>query len=319
MQAEALRALVEARWPPSVVATTDVLAAAGITDRTLTEAVRARHVLRVRRGAYVLATAWNAAKPWEKDLYRVDAHAAARATPAIYSHTTAARLLGCSVWDAGARIHITVPYASSARSHSPDVAAHRQPVGERDLVGLLRAGRLLRLTSLDRTVADCARILDLERAAIVGDHALRRGASVEGIAAAAERSEVVRGSRRVQRLLAALDARAESPGETRTRLALAAAGLPMPELQFEVMTEEGLYRADFAWPELTVILEFDGESKYFAYRPTAEVLLAERRRENALVAAGWIIVRIRWADLGTPDVLAAKVRAAFGRAAKLAS
>jgi very-short-patch-repair endonuclease len=318
MQPEARRALIEARWPPSVVATTDVLAAAGITDRALTEAVRARRVLRIRRGAYLLASAWNAAKPWEKDLYRIDAHAAARATPATYSHTTAARLLGCSVWDAGTRIHITVPYASSARSHSPDVAAHRQPVGERDLVELLRAGRLIRLTSIDRTVADCARILDLERAAIVGDHALRRGASVEGIAAAADRSEIVRGSRRVERLLAALDVRAESPGETRTRLALAAERLPTPELQFEVMTEEGLYRADFAWPELKVILEFDGESKYFAYRPTAEVLLAERRRENALAAAGWVIIRIRWADLGTPDMIAAKVRAAFSRAAKLA-
>jgi very-short-patch-repair endonuclease len=319
MEAAALRSLVEARWPASAVATTDVLATAGITDRVLTSAVRARCVHRVRRGAYVLMAVWNAAAPWEKDLYRIDGHAATRATPATYSHTTAARLLGCAVWDVGERIHLTVPYASSARSHGADVAAHRQPVGDEDLVHVLRSGRMLRLTSVDRTVADCARILDLERAAVVGDHALRRGASVDGIAAAAERSGLVRGARRVERLLGALDPRAESPGETRTRIALAAAGLPAPELQFEVMTEEGLYRADFAWPELKVILEFDGDSKYFAYRPTAEVLLAERRRENALAAAGWVVVRVRWADLSTPGVIAAKVLAAFARAAKLAS
>ncbi|GAB2761941.1 hypothetical protein [Sinomonas soli] len=319
MESAAIRALVEERWPASAVATTDILAAAGITDRALTAAVRARCVHRVRRGAYVLATAWNAAAPWEKDMYRIDAHAATRATPATYSHVTAARLLGCAVWDVGERIHLTVPYASSARSHGPDVAAHRQPVGDEDLVHVLRGGRTLRLTSIDRTVSDCARILDLERAAVVGDHALRRGASVEGIAAAAERSGLVRGTRRVERLLEVLDVRAESPGETRTRMALAAAGVPAPVLQFEVMTEEGLFRADFAWPELKVILEFDGDSKYFAYRPTAEVLLAERRRENALAAAGWVIVRVCWADLRTPGTIAAKVRAGFARAAKLAS
>ncbi|GHG58668.1 hypothetical protein GCM10012320_32440 [Sinomonas cellulolyticus] len=318
MHPSALRALVEDRWPASPVATTDTLASAGITDRVLTEAVRARCVHRIRRGAYVLATVWNAAKPWEKDMYRIDAHAAARAMPATYSHMTAARLLGCSVWDAGDRIHVTVPYASSARSHGPDVVAHRQPVGSEDLVQVLRRGRTLRLTSINRTVADCARVLDVERAAVIGDHALRRGASVRGIAAAAERSGMVRGSRRVERLLGVLDARSESPGETRTRLALAASDLPPPQLQFEVMTEEGLYRADFAWPELRVILEFDGESKYFAYRPTAEVLLAERRRENALVAEGWMIVRVRWADLSTPGLIAAKVLSAFARAAKLA-
>lgn len=319
MEPAAIRGLVESRWPASVVATTDALAAAGITDRLLTAASRSGSVHRVRRGAYILGTVWNAAAPWERDLLRIDAHAASRGTPATYSHMTAARLLGCSVWDVGERIHVTVPYASSSRSHGPDVAAHRQPVGDDDLVGLLRSGKVLRLTSLNRTVADCARVLDLERGAVIGDHALRLGASIQGIAEAAERSGMVRGSRRLARLLEVLDARSESPGETRTRIALARAGLPTPELQFEVVTEEGLFRADFAWPELRVLLEFDGQSKYFAYRPAAEVLLAERRRENALVAAGWIIVRVRWAELSTPEVIAARVLTAFGRAAKLAS
>lgn len=145
------------------------------------------------------------------------------------------------------------------------------------------------------------------------------GANLQGIRDAAERTEAARGLRRLEDLLGLLDLRSESPGETRTRLALVAAGLPAPRLQFEIPTAEGVFRADFAWPELMVILEFDGESKYFDYRPTPDVLLAERRRENALVVEGWTLVRARWADLSNPGVVPARVLAAFERARRLAA
>ena len=44
-------------------------------------------------------------------------------------------------------------------------------------------------------------------------------------------------------------------------------------------------------------LEFDGKTKYFDYRPTGEVLFAERRREKALMEQGWTFIRIEWKDL----------------------
>ncbi|GAB3281654.1 hypothetical protein GCM10027449_22890 [Sinomonas notoginsengisoli] len=319
MESAALRTLVKDRWPASHIATTDALATAGITDRVLTAAVRIRVIHRIRRGAYVPSSVWSAASPWERDLLRIEAHAASRSTPAIYSHMTAARLLGCAVWDVGSQVHVTVSYASSSGSHGSDVAPHRQPLGEEDVVSVIRNGRRLCLTSAARTIADCARVLDLERAAVIGDSGLRLGVSIADIAAAAERSRISRGARRVARLLGVIDRRSESAGETRTRLALVAAGIPAPELQFEVVTQEGIFRADFAWPELRVILEFDGAVKYFDYSPTREVLLAERRRENALAAMGWVVVRIHWADLEAPEAIGAKVHAAFARSAKLAS
>ncbi|HKU12700.1 MAG TPA: hypothetical protein VJQ61_15910 [Sinomonas sp.] len=318
MEPGVIRSIVEERWPPGVVASTSVLAEAGIGDRLLTAAVRGRIVIRLRRGAYILGRVWRSSSPWDRDLYRIYAHAASTRRQSVYSHVSAARLAGCSTWSAGDRVHVTVPYSSSPTSHGADVASHSAPVGDADLAELVREGRVLRLTSLNRTVADCARILALEPAAIIGDHALRLGATLDGIAEAAERTGAIRGYRRVERLLSALDPRSESPGETRTRLMLASAGMAQPELQFEIRTEEGLFRADFAWPELRVILEFDGDTKYFDYRPAAEVLLAERRAENALIAAGWIVVRIRWSELATPGVVEAKLRAAFARAAKLA-
>ncbi|MDQ4501768.1 hypothetical protein [Sinomonas sp. ASV322] len=318
MEPEEIRSRVETCWPARAVAPTSELVRAGIGDRLLTGAVRGGSVIRLCRGAYILGRAWRAATPWEQSLYRLDAHAASTSGRTIYSYASAARLLGCSTWNVGEKVHVTVPYSSSSRSHGPDVAAHVGSVGDTDLVELVREGRVLRLTSLNRTVADCARILDFERASVIGDHALRLGATVDGIAEAARRTGATRGSRRIERLLPVLDARSESAGETRTRLLLAGTSLARPELQFEVYTEEGIYRADFAWPKLRVILEFDGDVKYFNYRPTPDVLLAERRRENALLAAGWVVVRIRWADLAVPGMVLAKLRAAFARAAKLA-
>lgn len=324
MEPQKIRALVEERWPPVTVAPTNVLATAGIGDRLLTAAVRVHAVVRLRRGAYILGRVWREAKPWDRDLFRIDAHAASApgtrfASGAVYSHVSAARLTGCATWDAGEKVHVTVPYSSKPKSHGADVTAHSLPVGDDDLVTLIREGRVLRLTSLERTVADCARILEPARAAIIGDHALTLGASPEGILRASERSGVVRGSARVRQLVGLLDPRSESPGETRTRLLLAVAGIPRPELQFEVHTVEGIFQADMAWPELKVILEFDGEAKYFDFRPTGEALLAERRRESALIAAGWVVVRIRWAELAIPELVVAKVRAAFARASKVAS
>jgi very-short-patch-repair endonuclease len=153
----------------------------------------------------------------------------------------------------------------------------------------------------------------------VGDHALRLGASSEGILAAAARTGAVRGQRRIERLVGVLDERSESAGETRARLKLLDCGLPAPVLQHRILTPAGVFRADFAWPDLLVVLEFDGESKYVGYRPTAQVLLEERRRENAMVDEGWTIARARWPDLATPGAIEGKVRAAFARARKLAA
>ncbi|MEA5453611.1 hypothetical protein SPF06_02645 [Sinomonas sp. JGH33] len=314
-----LTTLLDTRWPALRVASTEQLNAAGLDERALAAAVRDRVLVRVRRGVYVRRTLWQSLTPWERDHLRIEAHWLAGRGSSVYSHVSAARLLGCSTWGVGPEIHVTVPYSVSRASHGRDVSPHRFALPDDDVVEVpLGLGQIARATSLERTVADCARTLDVERAAIVGDHALRLGASLEGIRAAADRTGASRGARRIERLSSLLDGRSESPGETRTRLALLAAGLPAPELQFEISTSAGRFRADFAWPDVLVILEFDGEAKYFDYRPTDAVLLAERRRENALVDEGWTLVRARWADLSIPGAIPAKVFAAFERARRLA-
>lgn len=320
MDASTLAALFEERWPHVTVASTRELAARGIDHRVLTQAVKRGQLVRLRRGVYVRRTAWSALPPWDQDRLRIEAHWLSTSGTAVYSHTSAARIHGLATWNAGPQVHVTVPYSGSTSSHGSDVRAHSLVVPDSDLVRVrLSPGRIAKVVGVDRAVADCARTLSLESAAIIGDSALQRGLTVERIRAAAERTGAMRGSRRVENVLAALDPRSESPGETRARLVLAAAGMPAPVLQHGIPTRHGVFRADFAWPDLLVILEFDGASKYLDYRPTSEALLLERQREVALMEVGWIVVRTRWPELMTPEVIIAKLEAAFVRARKLSA
>jgi hypothetical protein len=51
-----------------------------------------------------------------------------------------------------------------------------------------------------------------------------------------------------RRVVAFADARSESVGESRSRVAIALAGLPPPQLQWPVTLGSTAY-TDFAWPE----------------------------------------------------------------------
>jgi hypothetical protein len=112
--------------------------------------------------------------------------------------------------------------------------------------------------------------------------------------------------RKARRVISLLDGRSESPGETRTRLLLGTFGIPMPEPQVWISTRHGDHRLDFAWKEIMLALEFDGRTKYFDYGPTDQVLLEERKRENALTEIHWNFCRVYWPDFSDPEGL--KVR-----------
>jgi hypothetical protein len=103
------------------------------------------------------------------------------------------------------------------------------------------------------------------------------------------------------RAVALSDGRAESPLETRGRLALAAAGLPVPELQVELHSSRGFVARVDAWfDDAAVALEFDGRVKYLEPRDgrdPGEVLWREKRREDEVRALGVRFVRIAQEDL----------------------
>ena len=315
MRREELRLLVEQRWPGVPVASTRQLAAAGLEDRALTSAVRHGVLLRLRRGAYVQASQWNLAKPWERDSLRIQAHYESTGGTACYSHTSAARLHSCQVWNGGELVHVTTQYANSSTSAGSDVLTHRLPVDPAEIRILqLPDGRDIHVTSLERTVVDCARILRPDAAAVIGDAALRKGADHASMFRTLDESPVKRGSRRAAEVLESLDGRAESAGETRTRLLLRSFRIHGFQPQYELPTRSGLFRADFADPERRIIIEFDGKAKYSDYGPTDQVLLAERSRENALGEAGWIFLRVEWKQLDAPVQLRRRLMATLARA-----
>ena len=304
MNVDTIRALVATRWPGYSVASTRQLAGAGLEERVLTAAVRSGIILRLRRGAYVRSADWNGAKPWARDTFRIQAHFESTGGLARYSHVSAARLHECNVWDAGPLVHVTTDYANSRKSAGRDVRTHRTALDTDELTTLwTEDGREILVTSLERTVLDCARILTLEQAAVIGDHALRKGARLEEMHRLLDQSPVKRGSRRAFTLLEVLDGRSESAGETRTRLLLQSFGMTGFIPQLQIPTRSGLFRADFADPAARIVIEFDGAGKYAEYKPTEEVLLAERRRENALVEEGWLVLRLEWAHLSRPAEL----------------
>jgi very-short-patch-repair endonuclease len=318
MKPDSLRALVDGRWPGFSVASTQQLAAAGLEDRVLTAAVRSGLIVRLMRGAYVRSSYWHGLKPWVRDGLLVHAHHVSTGGAARYSHLSAARLHECQVWDAQPLVHVTTNYANSRASAAKDVRTHRATLSDRDITMIRTSdGREFLATSLQRTVLDCARILPLQHAAVIGDHALRKGASLMKMKALLDEGQEKRGSRRVQLLLDALDGRSESAGETRVRLLLHSFGLRTYTPQVEISTSGGLFRADFADREAKIIIEFDGTGKYTDYRPVEEVLLAERRRENALVEEGWLVLRLQWKHLDRPVELKQRLTAMAARSRKM--
>jgi hypothetical protein len=123
----------------------------------------------------------------------------------------------------------------------------------------------------------------------------------------------------VERVLEFADARAESVGESVSRVTMAELGLPAPVLQHRFFDADGFIgTVDFWWPELGVIGEFDGRVKYFDPRMSrgdpAAVVYREKYREDRLRGLGPRVVRWGWpeaisaARLG-PRLAAAGVRA----------
>jgi len=94
-----------------------------------------------------------------------------------------------------------------------------------------------------------------------------------------------------------------------------ALGYPDPELQVEFVDEEGsIGFVDFFWPELGLIGEFDGRSKYGEQRryqrniTLEQILVSEKEREDRLRRVSRSFVRLDWAKVSDRRRLAAYLR-----------
>jgi very-short-patch-repair endonuclease len=292
---------------------TDQLQASGLNSRAIRLLVNRGGLVRLRYGCYIRTTVWEQQSPTVRSLQLIHAHAHGTLTTStgnfVYSHTSAARLHRLFLWNADDLVHILLRVRPSGERLGKDVRGHTRPYADTEVTTLGR----LRVTSLERTVVDCAMMLDYRQGLVLMDHALRLGADLDLMNAMAGNLPGRSGVRNLRLVLANADIRAESAGETLTRELLARLKLPMPEAQVEVQSRVGRHRLDFAWKEKKVALEFDGKVKYFDYKPTAEVLFQERRRERALTEDGWYFVRLEWKDLFREQEFKNRILAALGR------
>ncbi|CAA0131057.1 Uncharacterised protein [Mycolicibacterium vanbaalenii] len=207
--------------------------------------------------------------------------------PVAVCLATAAALFGFDT-EEPADLHVLDPPGCALRS-ADGLVVHR-----RDGAPLvMRDGR--RATSPAWTAVEVARSLRRPRALATLDAALRSGTcTLPGLWRAAVEQKGRRGIVAVRDLLPLADARSESPMESEARLVMLDGGLPIPELQVEIVDGNGeLRRLDFAWPEFGVAAEYDG----VAWHSGPEAMKRDRRRYNALHDAGWSVVPIVFEDV----------------------
>lgn len=267
---------------------------------------------RVRRGAYVprVESLGVAQDRRRLALARIRAVHEQLRLEKWFSHESAALLWDCDVVGLSGRAHIIQRTRPRSRGDDTLVRHHGAvPVDQRAEVGGLP------VTTLSRTIVDCAASLPADRALVIADSALRRGADPAGVAQIVAARAGTRGIARVREVMAFADGRAQSPGETLVRWLLHQEGVPAPEPQVRVVTRRGPFFLDLGWRDRRVGLEFDGFVKYSgAYGNTApEAVFAEKLRQDAIEDAGWRILRATWSDLRTPGALAARARHTLGR------
>jgi hypothetical protein len=154
------------------------------------------------------------------------------------------------------------------------------------------------LTSPARTAYDLGRRLGGEDAVIAIDAVCNTCViPVREVSDVARRHTGARGIVGLRRALVEADAGAESPWETRTRLAIRTAGLPRPRTQVVVRDRYGIViaRLDLGWDRWRVGVEYDGAHHWLDAAQRGDDL----RRGNALAAAGWTVLRVNAAGLRT--------------------
>ena len=227
---------------------------------------------------------------------------------AVVSHATAAGLWGVEIplqADRSGRVDLTVPMSSRSESRR-DRKVHRTPLPDEDRT---RRGALP-VTTPARTWRDLAGVLTPPALLAVTDQFLARWVTRDELARHLQGRPTGRGSARARDVLPIADPRAESPMESVLRWLVHDAGLPAPELQHVVRDDAGslLGRADLAWPDRRVLVEFDGN-----VHRERDVFVSDLRPQNRLVAARWTVLRFTSADvLGRPAAVVAEIRRAIG-------
>jgi len=236
---------------------------------------------------------------------------------AMASHWTAAALRGLpgfdEDWD---RIEVTRP---RARKHPGLIG--RVHESRRILPEHCRPVDGIATSSISRTLFDLCGSRDVH--SFRTERAMANALNAKMVRPAELRMTLVQMARRGRRgsaLFAALveacaggGPATESEMEQLVLAVLRNAGLPMPQTQVELGAADGwIGRVDFLYTEARLVIEADSERHHASWLDRD----ADRRRDAALVAAGFRVIRVSWRQLRTdPTTFTAAIRAVLATAA----
>lgn len=228
---------------------------------------------------------------------------------AVFSGPTAGWLHGLQLPPVDP-VNVTVPNGHS--SNRAGVCLRRATLAPIDVVRL----RGLPVTSALRTAVDLGTQRVLVDAVIALDMALHK--RIVDLTELRSFCEANRGVKRIVKLRRAVqlaEPATESPMETRLRLLLVTARLPRPQAQVTLKDRQGrpLGRPDLYYPEHRLGLEYDGATH-------RESLVADDRRQNLLLNAGFRLLRFTAADIfQEPETVIGQVRLAMSQRWPVAS
>lgn len=218
---------------------------------------------------------------------------------AVVAGNSAAALLGAKWVDP----HAPAELISNRRRPPPLIITRNETL----LAGETTMAAGVPVTSPARTAFDLGRRRGLTTAVIRIDALMQAtDVTVDDVAPLIDAHRGARGMKQLRRVLPLVDAGAESPQETRTRLVLIEGGLPRPQTQIVV----GRYRIDMGWEQWLVGVEYDGPQHW----TDPGIRAADIERTAELQRRGWTLIRVS-SDLlrYRPHVIVARAREAIHR------
>lgn len=270
------------------------------THRSLDKDLRSGVAVRLAGEWCVLTREWEALAAWERSEVMSAALVLAR-PKTFFTGVTALHLYGFPapqslkwLFVGSLNRHHTGPLPDTFRARGRAVRSRRAPLRFAELcrapwdAKIYRTGSAFRVVSLKYALVQAAVHADFHDAltavdAVLGDEGsptLTKDALLE----AASEWPVRTQAERAQKIIRLGDPLSESPRESRTRAWLMEAGFPAPVLQHVFTFPNGRRaRVDFWWPQLGLILEYDGWEKMEG-SGQREAIRRERRRDEDLLA-----------------------------------
>lgn len=223
----------------------------------------------------------------------------------VFVNLTAAWLHGADVRRIGdLDVHVGFPPGRRIRRQR-FVVVTQETLGPDDITSVDG----LAVTTPIRTAFDALRLLRGAERLVVADAICHLGlTSVPALRAYFRSQRRLRNLRIGEQLLDLVEPLAESPMESRLRVALVEGGLPRPVVQYDVIDQSGRFvaRLDLAYPIERIAIEFDGAWHWARRRD-------DDRRRDRLRALGWDVLVFSAEDLRTPEAIVARVAAALRR------